>query len=76
MIGHVEPLHDLLEAAPERQQVAGAADRALREDADHVAGDELGARAFDRVHDFLLVAGGDRNRVQLPQQPAENRPAA
>ena len=56
MIGHVEPLDDPLEAALERQQVAGAADRAFRKDADDVAGGELGARALDRRHDLLAVA--------------------
>ena len=43
--GHVEALDDLLEAALERQQVAGAADGAFGEDADHVAGAEFAARA-------------------------------
>ena len=42
---HVEPVDDPLEAALERQQVAGAADRAFREDADDVAVLQLLPRA-------------------------------
>ena len=41
MIGTSRPFDDLLEAALERQQVAGAADRALGEDADDVTVLEL-----------------------------------
>ena len=55
MIGTSRPCDDPLEAALERQQIAGAADGAFGEDADDVAGRELGARALDRRGDLALA---------------------
>src|SRR5262249_38110424 len=67
----VQALDDLFEAALEREKVAGAADRALGEDADYVAALELRARAADRL-DGAAAAGG-RDGVHLAEQPAEAR---
>ncbi len=47
--GHVQAFDDLLHAALEGQHVAGAADGALGEDADHVAGGQFAARGADGV---------------------------
>jgi hypothetical protein len=68
---HVEPLEDALEAAPERQRIAGAADRALGEDADDMAGRELGARLLEGGGDALRVLAGDRDRLHQAEQPGE-----
>ena len=69
--GHVEPFDNALEPALERQQVAGARDRAFREDAHNVAGGELGARVLDGLHDLTAVARRDGNRVELAHEPVQ-----
>ena len=69
---HVEPVDDALEAALERQHVAGPADRALGEDADDVAGLELLARRA-RATPTASRPAGDRNRVHQLQQPVQRR---
>ena len=59
--GHVDAGEDLLDAAPEGERVAGAAERALGEDADDVAGLQLLARFLEGGLDRLgVLADGDR----------------
>jgi hypothetical protein len=69
---HVQAADDALEAALEGQQVAGAADRALGEDAHDMAGFELAPRALDGLDD-VLASGRDRNRVHAREQRVQAR---
>ena len=66
---HVEPLHDALEAAPERQQVARAADRSFGEDADDVAVLQFLARPLDGSHG--VAPRRDRDRLHQRHEPAQ-----
>ena len=70
---HLEPVDDLLEAALERQHVAGAADRALGEDADHVARLQFLARPLDRAERAARPAAAGRDRAHQGEQLAQHR---
>src|SRR5205823_4040556 len=69
--GHIQSLGDLLQPALERKQIAGPADGALSEDADHVSGFQLLPSASDRLHHVPAPARADRNRVRQPKEPVE-----
>ena len=65
------PVDDFFEAAFERQQAAGAADRALGEDANHVAFVEFVARALERPDDLAAVGRRYRDRAHQAKKPIE-----
>jgi hypothetical protein len=59
-------LHDALEAAPERQQLADARDLALGEDADHLAGADGVAGGLQRLDHFArALFGGDGDDARM-----------
>src|SRR5262245_52855290 len=69
--GNIEAIEDALEAAPERQRIAGAADGTLGEDADDMARGELGPRLLEGGRDALRVLAGNRDRLHQAEEPGE-----
>ena len=68
---NAQPVHDLFQAPAEGQQVAGAADRAFRENADHVAGFELVARLLNGRNHVARAAGSHWNRLSEAEKPVQ-----
>src|SRR5450759_3084672 len=70
--GHAAALDNLLHAAFEGPHVAGAADGALGENADDVAGGDFPARGADGFHHVARAAGAHRDGVGAAQEPVES----